>query len=112
MFALHFLPILLSQLVSLLDIEALIVVCGLCDGLLEVDVFADALEMGHDLTVVTHCDAVSAGHHQGQREGVHKFCPVFCCQDALPEAQGLKKLKFLTEEKRDPPEGVVEGVDA
>jgi hypothetical protein len=66
----------------------------------------------HDLPVVTRCDAVPAGHHQRQSEGVHKLCPVFCCQDAFPEAQGVEELEFLAEEEGDPAEGVVEGVDA
>ena len=60
--------------------------------------FADGFEVGHDLSVVSHCDAISAGNNQCQCEGIHKLGPVLCCEYAFPEAESVEKLELLAEE--------------
>jgi hypothetical protein len=72
----------------------------------------DGLEVRHYLRVVALLNARGASYDEGEAEGVDIADAVVGGEDALPEAEGVEQLELLAEEEGDPPEGVVEGVDA
>jgi hypothetical protein len=112
LFALEFLPVFFGEDSSLFDIEAFVVAIGLEDGFLEINMFTDGLEVGHDFPIVSDSYAGAAGDDEGEGEGVDVAGAVVSCKDALPETESFEKLELLAEEERDPAKGVVEGVDA